>query len=213
MKNFTLFLVFISFTAFSQTRLIAHKSHSGSAATFNMALKNGLLDVRNSNFGVAPIRTVKTAALDSVIFISHDKAVMVTSEYCHIEDRGRVIQVEYNNEKVEKTLWKAGRDTIYNHPLFSRNHSLDSIRTVLKDDYFFKNDIDNTIFVGYDNKTRKYKREERRRKKNTFYIGWAGNNNFPSKPTLVFALILFSAVLGCVLYFIYKKRSSRTVTA
>lgn len=212
MKNFTLIIALVSFTAIGQTRLISHKSHSGSTATFNTALENSLFDINDSNFGVAPIRTVKTAALDSVIFISHDKAVMVTSEYCHIEDRRR-LRVEGANEKAEETLWKAGRDTVYNHPLFSRNHSLDSIRTVLKNDYFFKNDIGNTVFVGYDNKMRKYKREERRRKKNTLYVGGVGNNNFPSKSILIFALALFSAVFGGMLYFTYKARGSRTATA
>ncbi len=210
MKNFTFLFVLVSFTGFCQTRLISHKSHSGSTATFTTALKNNLFDSDASNFGVAPIRTVKTAQLDSVIFISHDKAVMVTSEYCHTEDmRGRAKE---DNEKAERTLWKAGRDTVYNHPLFSRNHSLDSIRSVLKNDYFFKNDIDNTVFIGYDNKTKKYEREEKKRKKSTFYVGRTGNDNFPSKPMLVFILALLSAVFGCMLYLIYKTRGSRTAT-
>jgi len=134
----------LSAASFSQTKKIAFKSHSGSNENFRIALENNLFDIDNSNFGHAPQRDVKSAQLDSVIFVSDCEAYMVTSEYC----RG-----EWQEEKHAR-LWKAGKETVYNHPLFSRKHSLDSIKKVIKEQYNFRNPVEKVVFVGYDNKTR-----------------------------------------------------------
>ena len=40
-----------------------------------------------------------------------------------------------------------------NHPLFSHQHSLDSIKSVLALQYNFQNSIDSVVFVGFDNLT------------------------------------------------------------
>lgn len=42
-------------------------------------------------------------------------------------------------------------DTIQNHPLFPKQHSLDSIKQVLANDYNFQNQLETIVFVGYDN--------------------------------------------------------------
>lgn len=61
---FSLFLC-VQF-AFSQTKLIAHKRHSGT--NFHYALSNNTSDIKDSNFGIAPRVRVENAQLDSVIF-------------------------------------------------------------------------------------------------------------------------------------------------
>jgi hypothetical protein len=124
----------------AQTKKIAWKSHSGSNAYFASAMENELFDLSFSNFGMAPAKIVKNAKLDSVIFISEHKSIMVTSEYCH--DR-------YENTN---TLWRAGRDTVTDHPLFSKQHSLDSIKQTVKRHYYFRNPVDSVKFIGFDNK-------------------------------------------------------------
>jgi hypothetical protein len=197
MKKFTILLALLSLPAMAQTKLISHKSHSGSTATFTTAFNNNLFDMGESDFGAAPYRQVKTAQLDSVIYISPDKAIMVTSEFCIVQDRRK-------QEEIEKTLWKAGRDTVYNHVLFSRNHSLDSIKQVLKNQYHFKNDTDKTVFIGYDNKTRKYKREKR----NSLPV--LPDTGFPDTPVLVFALTLLSVLTTFISYYFYKTRHNIT---
>lgn len=196
MKIFTLFLILLSLPAVAQTKLISHKSHSGSTATFNIAFINNLFDIGESNFGRAPERQVKTAQLDSVIFINPATAIMVTSEFCSYERR--------SGQAKDQSLWKAGRDTVYNHVLFSRNHSLDSIRLVLKTQYHFKNDTDKTVFVGYDNKTRKYKREKR----NSLPV--VPDTGFPNMPLLIFALTLLSVLTAFISYYFYKTRHNIT---
>ncbi len=180
MRQLFLFLLsLLSVSLFSQTKKIAFKSHSGSNENFSIALENNLFDMENSNFGHAPQREVKTAQLDSVIFISDSVAIIVTSEYCTRTDRS-------SNKPIDNPkLWKAGQEKVYNHPLFSRRHSLDSIKAVLKAQYSFNNEIEKTVFVGFDNKKRKYKSN---------FVPVAGvpgdNNQTPFGPQFVLILSL-----------------------
>jgi hypothetical protein len=144
-------LCFACIGSSAQTKKIAFKSHSGSTENFATALENNLFDMENSNFGAAPIRDVRTAQLDSVIFISDTVAIMVTSEYCTKMDRTSQQPIS------DPRLWEAGRQTVFNHPLFSRKHSLDSIKSILREQYNFQNPVEKVVFVGFDNKKKKYK--------------------------------------------------------
>lgn len=135
-----LFCTITMMFAGAQTKKIAWRSHQGSANGFSVSLDN-ISEDDGSNFGVAPTPEVKTASLDSVIFVSDSVAVMVTSEYCE-----RWMRSE--NGRVD--LWRAGKDTVHNHPLFSKRHSLDSIMEVLHKQYYFRNKK-KTVFMGYDN--------------------------------------------------------------
>ena len=81
MKKFTVLLALLSLPAMAQTKLISHKSHSGSMATFTTAFNNNLFDIGESDFGAAPYRQVKAAQLDSVIFINPATAIMVKLKF------------------------------------------------------------------------------------------------------------------------------------
>jgi len=131
--------LFVTQFVFGQTKRIAHKSHSGKNETFRAALMNSLFGLEGSNFGQAPTPIVKNSKLDSVIFLSDKRVIMVTSNYC------------INNRTAKSTLWSAGRDTVVNHPLFSKKHDLDSIKAVLQAQYYFENPAESVTFVGYDN--------------------------------------------------------------
>lgn len=150
MKNtLILFLSLTYITSQAQTKLIAHKSHSGSNADFSTAFANDLFDMDEDNLGMAPERyEIKKKhmhpQLDSVIFVSENKAIVVTSNYC-------TMQNIYSKEETKKEVWTPGKEIANNHPLFSKQHSLDSIKKVLKDSYGFENPIDDVVFVGYDN--------------------------------------------------------------
>jgi hypothetical protein len=138
----TLFILFLSLIGLSsaQTKIIAHKSHSGNTHNFSKAYQKNLFEMGHSNFGHQMQVTVKNALLDSLIFVNDTCQIMITSEVC---------RNKFGGEK--SSVWKAGRDTVYNHPLFLKQHALDSIKTVLKNQYYFKNDIENTVFIGYSN--------------------------------------------------------------
>lgn len=167
MKNrqiIALIFSIVTIQLLGQTKMISHKSHSGSSKNFKTVIEKKLFNIRSSNFGGAPLRSrveepqlelaTKTpldsvvfielatkAQLDSVIFISDTVAVMVTSNYRYCKENERSIDIS--------TLWKPGRDTVYNHPLFSKRNAVDSIKAILKKDYLFRNSIDSVKFVGY----------------------------------------------------------------
>lgn len=147
MKTFFIALCSLFITAsFAQTKLIAFKSHSGNISNFSVALENDLFSDEGSNFGTPPNRRV--FKLDSVIYISPNKTVLIKKEY---------LFPWHQNPKDTGELVRVSRDTVYNDPLFSRKHSLDSIRYVLKNGPFldYDNPISKVIFVGYDNKKNK----------------------------------------------------------
>ena len=145
------FFILIKATSFGQTRLIAFKSHSGSNENFRLALQNNLFDMDESDFGVGPIEhdysdmIVRRAQLDSVIFISNSMTILVTSNFC--TKANRIL-----TEPIEKSeRWKPGREIAYNNPLFSKSHSLDSIKRIIQEKYSFGNNVEKVVFVGYDN--------------------------------------------------------------
>lgn len=127
-----------------QTKLISHKSHSGSNKSFVLAMKTNNSSIKESNFGMAPQRFVRNSKLDSVILLSDNVAIMITSETCHSE--------EYDNprDRSSKSLWSAGRDTVFNHPVFTTKNSIKDIKNTLKQDYYFANSIDSVVFIGFD---------------------------------------------------------------
>ena len=130
----------ITAPVFAQTKLIAHKSHSGTWANFNLAMENNPGQYNGSNFGVGPEPTITSSQLDSVKYISDTLAIMYTSRYC---SRG------FSDER--ETKWRPGEAFVYNHPLFSKKHALDSIKSVLMSQYYFRNSIKKVKFIGYDN--------------------------------------------------------------
>jgi hypothetical protein len=164
--------------SFGQTKLIFHKSHSGSRNAFVKTINGNY-----SNFGNIPMQQITIAALDSVIYLTDTSAIMVTKA-CTQMVRYRQTELKPG----EENLWRPGRDTVYNHPLFSKKHALDSIRNAVKSEYYFKNDIDSTRFVGYDNgvSVKKQKVVKQPAKQN--------NNEVYLMLVFVIALLLFSMI-------------------
>jgi len=138
MKQLFIFLsIFSTYTVNAQTKVIAHKSHSGKSKTL---FTN---PIGESNFGMAPQRFVRNSKLDSVILISDNVAIMITSEHCHTEDYD-------GSDKSSMNLWSAGKDTVYEHEVFNSRKSVEEIRKMLKEDYFFVNPVESIIFIGFD---------------------------------------------------------------
>jgi hypothetical protein len=197
MRNVLLFFgCFFSVVCFSQTKLISHKSHSGNDTAFKVAIEENLFDIDNSNLGVAPNRYERNAVLDSVIYVSDDKVILVTSQFCIESDRE-------NYKILSSKKWSAGRETVFHHKLFSKKHALDSIKDVLKTQYSFRNDIDKVIFVGYDNEA-----ETTKRKKKTLIP--VSGFNFPSKPLLILLLTLLSSLVA---FFVWKTSNFKSLAS
>lgn len=144
MKTSILFLFTVATTlSVAQTKMISHKSHSGSNTEFKKALSANLFNIGNSNFGMAPERFVRNSKLDTVKLLSPQVAVMVTSESCHYEDHN-------GRPSSSSELWSAGTDTVYDHPLFNKKNTVEEIKRGLKNDYYFANNINDVVFIGFD---------------------------------------------------------------
>ncbi len=145
MKHFFLFvcLSFLGTTAWSQTKLIAHKSHSGSAKSFKYSLHSNAFSKGESNFGQAPQHLVRNSRLDTVRLLPDARVVMITSESCYWADYGG--SPESNPE-----LWSAGKDTLNGHPLFNTEHTPMEIRKTLKEEYYFTNPPASVVLIGFD---------------------------------------------------------------
>lgn len=200
---FSLFLC-VQF-CFSQTKLIAYKRHSGT--NFHYALTNNTADIKDSNFGGIPTRQVKNAQLDSVIFIDDEKAIMVTSEYCGIIQLTRTDSIIRHSDF--KRLWSAGKDTVYNHELFSKKHKLDSIKQVLKTEYNFKNDIEKVVFIGYDN-GKKVSKKKKKEFVPPIIINPKKKDNFNNKQFYLYSLTIgVSFLIAALVYLFFVKRNKQ----
>lgn len=137
---------FIGTFANGQTKLIAHKSHSGSAETFETALKNDFFDLESSNFGEAPFHKRPERILDSVVFISDTITVLVCSNKSNSPGN--------QSEKYAITL--------SNHPIVSKKHSKKKIKTFLKEEYNFQNSLDSVPFIEYKDSTTKLTKNKKK---------------------------------------------------
>ncbi len=190
------FFLLMSLCATGQTRLISFRSHSGDMRHFRDAIERRAFDLEASNLGAAPTETVRNAQLDSVIRLPDGKAVLVTSEYCDETNRR-------NCRVVSTTKWSAGRDTVSGHPLFSKYHSLDSVKDILAKDYNFRNNIEEVVFVGYDNHKKPPKKTK---KKSVVFLFW---NKWPQ----IGLFLVLAMGSGLVAFSLWRLRGLKTSLA
>ena len=184
----------------AQTKFISYKSHSGNKRHLNAALSNNLFTMGESNFGMAPQRMVRNSKLDTVILVSEKKAIMITSEYCHFEDYS-------GGDRSNVSLWSAGKDTVYDHPVFNSGKSVSEIKRTLKHEYFFANPIDSVVFLGFDGEY--YKQTPKKVKRTAMPIEPQIQTNTeeqitpaeePRKPKTLFMILvlsIFSVICNC----------------
>lgn len=145
MKKYILIpFLFFGLLAQSQTKIIAHKSHSGSVKSFSKAYKNNLFTINNSNFGNPYIPP--TVMLDSVISINDSTTILVhrTANFCLATRR-------VNFEDLDESSYTLKKDTLYNHSFLNRQHSLKYIKSKHKNEYpiHFSNKVSDVEFVGF----------------------------------------------------------------
>lgn len=152
---------------------------------FEKSIMNDSYNTNYSNLGMAAEIYVTNSKLDSVIIIDDQKSVIVTSLFCKNRRSG-------STEK-----WKPGRDTVYNHAIFSKEN-IDSVKNVLRKNYHFQNNIDSTVFLKYDTKTKEYKPISTKKTIKTAEI-----KSFESKEEIMYFLVVSIAAFASL--FIYKK--------
>jgi hypothetical protein len=131
-----IFLTLFMFWASAQTKMIAHKSHSGSDAHFKLAITQHLFDVDASNFGVVPMSAMNFEKLDSVIFVNDTSVILVISSM-------------YDDSDAKTKV--GGRKMRYRDPLLSKRHALDSIKNILNEGSYLLYNTENVKLIGYDN--------------------------------------------------------------
>ncbi|MDX1652378.1 MAG: hypothetical protein R3277_07800 [Brumimicrobium sp.] len=159
----SIILLLSTTTLNAQTKLIAHKSHSGRKSDFAKAYKGNMFDLGASNFGMAPEIHVRKAQLDSLIFVNDSVTIMVTSEHCYnpYDPRDRkkrnfkIHNAEHERAFRERdtdttTIWQAGRTTVINHPVFNKSNPPEKIRKTVDQEYYFINPADKIVITDYN---------------------------------------------------------------
>jgi hypothetical protein len=189
MKNLSLLIhcsvLFLSGNLLSQTKLISYKSHSGDMKYFEKSIVENSYNTNYSNLGILPDRYIVNSKLDSVIIIDDKKSVIVTSSFCKS-------RISKNPQR-----WEPGRDTIYNRTVFS-SQNIDSVKSVLRGTYNFQNDLDSTVFLKYDKRTKQYRPISTKK-----IVKKAEIRSMKSKEEILYFLVLGIALVAFV--FTYRK--------
>ncbi|UKN00956.1 hypothetical protein K6119_14570 [Paracrocinitomix mangrovi] len=183
--------LFFAFYGNAQTKLIAFKSHSGNMNYFISAIESNSFDMEPHNLGMAPRKIVQFAQLDTVVKVNDSTAILVTTDKCKDEYRPHI----------DPSIWKEGTDTVYNHPLWTCGNK-DSIKDVVKRDFHFSNNIDSTVFIGFDQIEEQKKNDQDSVPPVLNEDGTKQNNNYGIPIAIVFVVML-----SVIIYLINWRRA------
>ncbi|GAA3513667.1 hypothetical protein GCM10022393_29350 [Aquimarina addita] len=194
--NLLIFLVIgVSCTlTYGQTKLIAHKSHSGNNSTFKKRM-NHMVSVNRSSFGRVDY-TIKR--LDTVEHISDSFSVLSKSYYN-----------SYKLNDAQPAFVKHKRDTIYNFPYFRNSKSLDSFKSNLKKSFQFNNDMDSVVFIGQEN-LKKVPIEKEKKKNSTFPV-IVDNDSTPPFDFKWIGVLCIGCISLIIGYITYSKNQNKEV--
>ncbi len=165
MKPFILLLsCILSVLTFAQTPKIMHKRLGGTNENYLSVLEHEHSPIRQSNFGLPPTIHVKRAVIDSIIAVNESTVVVVTSHRVRQEHQWENLAYDTlsntfycPDSMIQKSLsydstglWKPGRDTLINHPVFSASLGCDQILAKLREDYQLYGATENVVFVGFN---------------------------------------------------------------
>ncbi len=142
---FTLFaLLFVTTVGFAQTKLISHKSHSGSSQNFSKAYKNNLFNLKDSNFGHPGNANI--LVVDTIIAINEAVTVVKyrESNICYR------FGTDYTS--LNKSDFKHKTDTLKNDSVYFKGNSEKQIKASnwsLIGNNWYNNPIDRVVFIGF----------------------------------------------------------------
>lgn len=144
-KSYFLFTIFISTILFSQTKLIAYKSHSGNMNHFETSVSKNIFDANESNLGNPPITLVK---IDSVIILEDGKAIVKSNResWQHGKKDRRIDTIALKNSEKMK-ISNEGLKSLIDEEMHHRSNWIE-----------VKND--STVYLQYNPKTKTYKKLE-----------------------------------------------------
>lgn len=170
MKSIILIILFCSavITVGAQTKAIAYKSHSGSAANYAIALDidNGLK--YDAGFGLPSHRNYRF--VKEVHYLKENTIVIYSAMY-----QGDFIQVK------DTVFVRNFYDTIVDKQLLVAPISIDTLRVKLAEKYRFDNSFKEAKFMGFGKVITKNERKGNKKKKNAVTIITSNqpNKNLP----------------------------------
>lgn len=144
MKTKILIILLLSqLLSYGQTKVIAHKSHSGSHSSFVKAYRNNLFDINNSNFGRIPEKTI--VILDTVIALNKSVTILKRRESINLHPAG----TDY--KRLKKSDFKFKTDTLIENSLFNKKNTIQYIKSAdrSKRTIRFDNPIAEVVFIGF----------------------------------------------------------------
>jgi hypothetical protein len=136
-------LLFTTTMSYSQTKLIAHKSHSGSNRSFANAYQKNKFGMNFSNFGLPGNKNIYI--LDTIIALNKSTTVMKlrVSNVCY--------RIQTNYKDLKKSDFKSISDTLINDKVFNKKNKISYIKLVGSDSYKirFANTIEEVVFIGF----------------------------------------------------------------
>ncbi len=127
-----------------QTKVIAHKSHSGSSRTFAKAYQHNLFDMQRSNFGLpnnAPVAVLDTviAVNDSLTVIKYRKSIACHPPFINYKD-------------LHASDFSHHSDTLINDKLLNRKYLAASMKAtgLMGRIDRFRNPMEEVVFIGLE---------------------------------------------------------------
>lgn len=131
-------LLFFTLLSQAQTKIIAHKSHSGSKSSFAKAYQNNLFDINHSNFGLYETNIIR---LDTIIAVNKSLTII---KYRRSKDKfvqGKQFIDLKNIDFIYLT------NTLINDPLLNKKNTVKFIRKSRK--MFYDTPLDEVKFIGF----------------------------------------------------------------
>lgn len=133
----------VTFSSVAQTKLIAHKSHSGSKHSFSKLYQKKSLDGFSSNFGLPGRASI--VIVDTIIAVNNSITIfkMRKSNSCYLSG------TDYKS--VDKSNFNSISDTLSNDKIFNKRNSVLYIKQMGKKScrIRFANSLDEAVFIGF----------------------------------------------------------------
>lgn len=141
--NYLMIMLFMTqYMTVAQTKMISHKSHSGTKATFKKAIYLNRKDLSASNFGGPHTKSI--SLLDEVKVISKDKVVL------KIRKSNTCIIYHTNYKTMKPNEFKVVYDTLTNHPVLNKKNPISLIKSRKDEFMFYDNPIIEVKFIGFN---------------------------------------------------------------
>lgn len=149
MKTFLIFtLISFSSVVFSQTKIIAHKSHSGSSKHFSKLYKKKGDNTTNGNFGLIGNKNI--VLLDTVVAVNDSITLLKIREsnVCYPIDR-----IPDYYKELDDSDFESKTDTLVNNPIWNKGNTETFIRNSKRSQselrIWFYNPFSEVVMVGF----------------------------------------------------------------